>query len=383
MKGGLEIIIRSDCFVLTCDRGNIVEEELRQDEVDVAAALTSCCEKHGLRARTVNLFLAEELIYMTAIDLPTNTPKIGEAVSFQLGALAPFPEDDVLYSYSTVRDGDNFRVTIAAARSARVVAVVEELLKAGFVVKGLYPESQRYVTAKWRKLRWALVVPGGRTKIFVFDGGQYADRFLGSGADLDYDELAAVCDTENIFHLSPPVGSNFKSVQLLMAAPPLLKEHNMLPASYRRLDYLKIAIITLVVLNLVGLAALGSFKFLDQTKQINRADQEIARLQPLVRKAKKAKKQIRQTEAFLDLVSKMKGNPDLFIFLEKLTLALPEGSYLNQLRLTAAEGLVVINGFTDNVGDLTEKLQTVGEARLQSTSRRKNMTYFQVEISLR
>jgi hypothetical protein len=382
MKGGLEIIIRSDGFVLTCDRGSIVEE-LRPDEAGVAAALISCCEKHGIRARTVNLFLAEELVYMAAIDLPANTPKIGEAVSFQLGMLAPFPEDDILYSYSAVRDGDNFRVTISAARSARVVAAVEELIKAGFVVKGLYPESQRYVTAKWRKLRWALVVPGRLVKIFVFDGGQYVDRFLGSSAaDLNYDELAVACATENIFHVSPPTGTSFKSVQMLMAAPPLLKEHNMLPATYRRLDYLKIAIIALVVLNLVGLAALGGFKFLDQTRQINRADKEITRLQPLVRKAKKTKERIRQTEDFLDLVSKMKGNPDLFSFLEKLTLALPVGSYLNQLRLTAAEGTVVINGFTDNVGDLTEKLQTVGEARLQSTSRRKNMTYFQVEISL-
>ena len=381
MKGGLEIIIRSDCFVLTCDRGSIVEE-LRQDEVDVGVALVSFCEKHGLRPRTVNLFLAEELVYMAALDLPAKTPNIGAAVSFQLGVLAPFPEDNILYSYAAVRAGDNFRVTIAAARSGRVVAAVEELLKAGFVVKGLYPESQRYVTAKWRKLRWALVMPGRLTKIFVFNGAQYADRFLGSSADLTYDELATVCATENVFHVSPPSGSNFKSVQMLMAAPPLLKEHNMLPASYRRLDYLKIAIIALVVLNLVALAALSSFKFLDQTRQINRADKEIARLQPLVRKAKKTKEQIRQTEDFLELVSKMKGNPELFSFLEQLTLALPEGSYLNQLRLSAGEGLVVINGFTDNVGDLTEKLQTVGEARLQSTSRRKNMTYFQVEISL-
>ncbi len=381
MKSGLEIIIRSDGFVLTCDRGSIIEE-LRQDELDVSAGLDSFCERHGIRSRTVNLFLAEELVYMAAVDLPTNTPKIGEAIRFQLGVLAPFPEDNILYSYAAVRVGDNFRVTITAARSARVVAVVEDLIKAGFVVKGLYPESQRYVTAKWRKLRWALVVPGRLSKIFVFDGGQYADRLLGDNADLNYDELAEVCGTENIFHVSPPDGSNFKSVQMLLASPPLLKEYNMLPASYRRLDYLRIAIIALLVLNLFGLAALGAFSFLDQTKQINRADKEIARLQPLVREAKKTKERIRQTENFLDQVSKMKGNPDFFIFLEKLTEALPEGSYLNKLQLTASEGLVVINGFTDNVGDLTEKLQTVGEARLQSTSRRKNMTYFQVEITL-
>lgn len=381
MKGGLEIIIRSDSFELTWDRGGIVED-LPQDEVDVGAALVAFCEKHGIRAGTVNLFLAEDLVYLAALDLPTNTLNIGEAVSLQLGMLAPFPEDDILHSYSALRAGDNLRVTVTAARASRVVAAVEELLLVGFVVQGLYPESQRYVTAKWRKLRWALVMPGRLTKIFVFDGGHYANRFLGSSSDLHYDELVVVCDTENIFHVSPPDGSDFKSVQMLLAAPPLLKEHNMLPATYRRRDYLKIAIIALVVLNLVGLGALTAFRFFDQTAQIERADQEIARLQPLVRKAKKTKKQIRQTEEFLELVSQMKGNPDIFAFLESLTLALPEGSYLNQLRFVASKGSVVINGFTDNVGDLTEKLQIVGEARLQSTSRQRNKTFFQVEISL-
>ena len=146
--------------------------------------------------------------------------------------------------------------------------------------------------------------------------------------------------------------------------------------------YVVIAIIVLVFLNLLGLAAFGSFKFLDQTKQINKVDKEITRLQPLVLEVKKTKERIRQVEEFLGLVAKMKGNPDLFAFMEKLTLELPEGSYLNQLRFTASNRTVVINGFTDNVGDLTEKLQAVGESRLQSTSRRKNMTYFQVETSL-
>jgi Tfp pilus assembly protein PilN len=169
---------------------------------------------------------------------------------------------------------------------------------------------------------------------------------------------------------------------MLLAAPPLLKNYNMLPASYRRRDNLKSAIFVLLFLNLVGLAALGGLTLVKQTKQINLAEQEISRLQPLVSKVKETKEQIGQTEQFLDSVAKMKGNPDLFAFLANLTLALPAGSYLNQLQFTAATNSVTINGFTDNVGDLTEKLQAVGESRLQSTSRRQNMTYFQVEISL-
>lgn len=382
MKGGLEVIIRSDGLDITYDRGRIVEE-LRQDEkVDAGAVLASFCEEHGLREKTVNLFLAEELVYMAAIDLPSNTPDLGEAVGFQLGMLAPFPKENILYSYSSVRDGDNFKVTIAAAESSTVIASVEKLIRAGFVVKGLYPESQRYVVGKWRRLRWALVVPGELAKIFVFDGTHYVDRFLSNSRELNYEELVGVCDTENIFHVKPPTGSRFKPVQMLLAAPPLLKEHNMLPASYRRLDYLKIATIALVILNLVGLVALGSFRFLEQTRQINVADQEIIRLQPLVSEVKRTKKRIRQTKEFLDLVSEIDANKDLFSFLDKLTLTLPEGSYLSQFQFKASRGSVVINGFTDNVGDLTEKLQSVGESRLQSTSRRKNMTYFQVEISL-
>lgn len=381
MKGGLEVIIRPHGFIMTFGRSRIVEE-VSTAEGDVSGALGSFCEKHGIKARTVNLFLEEELVYMTSIDLPANTPKIGEAVGFQLGVLVPFPEGNVLYSYSAARAGDNLRVTIAAASPPAVIACVEKLIGAGFIVKGLYPESQRYVTGKWRRLRWALVVPGRLSKVFVFDGTQYANRFLSNSGDCNYEELVKVCGTENIFHLSPPGGSRFKPVQMLLAAQPILKDHNMLPASYRRLDYLKIAIVALVILNIAGLAGFGGYKFLEQTRLINKAEAEIIRLQPLVSEVKKTKEQIRQTERFLDSVAKMKVNPDLFLFMEKLTKALPEGSHLNQLRFNTSEGVVVINGFTDNIGDLTEKLQSVGESRLQSTSRRQNMTYFQVEISL-
>jgi Tfp pilus assembly protein PilN len=381
MKGGLEVIIKSAGFVMTYGRDGI-NEEVRQDEVDIGEALISFCERHNLRTRTVNLFLAEDLVYMAAIDLPANTPNIGEVVRLQLGMLAPFPAENILHGHSVVRDGSNSRVTITAAESTLVVARVEGLLGAGFVVRGLYPESQRYVTGKWRRLRWALVMPGKLAKIFVFAGGECVERFLSNSGDFEYDELVTLCATDNIFHLNPPAGKRFKAVRMLLAAPPLLKNYNMLPASYRRRDNLKSAILVLLFLNLVGLAALGGLTLVKQTKQINLAEQEISRLQPLVSKVKETKEQIGQTEQFLDSVAKMKGNPDLFAFLANLTLALPAGSYLNQLQFTAATNSVTINGFTDNVGDLTEKLQAVGESRLQSTSRRQNMTYFQVEISL-
>ena len=357
-------------------------EEISREEIDAGESLVAFCKKHGLRTGTVNIFLAEELVYVTTIDLPAGTANLGEALRFQLGVLAPFPEHDILYSYTAVRVGDSYRVTVVAARSGHVISLVEQLLRAGFVVKGLYPESQRYVTGKWRKLKWALVLPGKLGKIFVFEGGRLSERFLSREENLQYDELARICDTANIFHPDPPAGENFRSAQMLLAAQPLLKDHNMLPPSYRRLDYLKLIIIFLVVMNLGGLVALGGFKFVEQARIIEKADREITRLEPLVREVKETRKRIRQTEDFLELVGELKGNPQLFPFLENLTMTLPEGSYLNQLQINVLEGTAVINGFTDNIGELTEKLQSVGETRLQSTSRRKNMTYFQVEISL-
>ena len=381
MKGGIEVIIQAAGIVLTAGRGTLVEE-VSPEEADIGVALAAFAEDHGLPGGTVNLFLAEELVYTSSFDLPSDTPNLGDAVKFQLGMLAPFPERDILYSYTAARAGESYRVTISAARSGQVISIVEQLIRAGFVVKGIYPESQRYVSGKRRKQRWALVMPGRLVKTFVFEGSRLSDRLLNNGGELPYDELARICETENIFHLGAPDDARFKSRQMLLAAPPLLKDYNMLPVSYRRLDYLKIAIVVLVVLNLVGLIALGGFRFVEQNHLINRADREIARLEPLVNEVKETRERIRKTEDFLDLVSQLEGNPDLFPFLENLTMTLPEGSYLNQLRINVSEGNAVINGFTDNVGELTEKLQEVGETRLQSTSRRRNQTYFQVEITL-
>ena len=111
MKGGLEIIIRADGFDLTCNRGSVVEE-LRGEDLDPGALLGSFCERHNVGARTINLFLAEEMVYLTAVDFPLKTAKLSEAISFQIGMLVPFPEDDFLYSYTVARRDDNFRVTI-------------------------------------------------------------------------------------------------------------------------------------------------------------------------------------------------------------------------------------------------------------------------------
>ena len=98
--------------------------------------------------------------------------------------------------------------------------------------------------------------------------------------------------------------------------------------------------------------------------------------------AQQAAREISETERFLSQASELGGNPEIIQFMENLTRGLPENSYLDQLRFDAKTRTATINGYTADISELTEKMQDVGEARLKSTSRRKNMIYFQMEISL-
>ena len=68
--------------------------------------------------------------------------------------------------------------------------------------------------------------------------------------------------------------------------------------------------------------------------------------------------------------------------MEKMTTELPDSAYLDQMRMDSRQKSISIQGYTSDISALTAKLQDMGEAKLKSTSRRKNQTYFNVEISL-
>ena len=381
MKGGLEIIIRADGFELTCHRGSVVEE-LHGEDHEIGSLLASFCERHVIRARTLNLFLAEEMVYMTSIDLPLKTSNLNEAIGFQMGMLVPFDDDDFLSSYTVTRQDDGFRVMIAASAAERAVLVVEELIEAGFTVKGLYPESQRYVTGGLRKARWSLVMPGKNAKALVFDGGALVERVLCNNEDLSRSGVSALCDTETIFHLNPPIGGGYSPAWELMSDLPLLKDFNLLPASFRRPDYLKMATLVLLGLNLFALVLSGGFRYVDQGRMIEAAEKEISGLSPLVRKVNDTRQLVGEMETFLEQALRTGKNPDVISFMDKITRALPDGSYLDQLKFDSSANTATLYGYTDDVSALTAKLQEIGESRLKSTSRRRNRTYFQVEMVL-
>jgi len=304
-------------------------------------------------------------------------------VELQLGLDLPFPREEALSAYSVARESEGYQVTVFAARARTVATTLEELIDEGYAIKGIYPEHQLYLTKRTGGLVWALVMPGRPARVYVFgEGGQLKNRLLLIGGPPSFEELSERCQTGKIYHLDPEPGSGFSPAAELLVEPPLLQEYNLLPPSYRRPDYLKMAIVVLVALNLLALVVGIGFRFQRLAGLAEKTDAEIAELSPLVGEVNKTRAQVNQAEEFQAALNAIGTNPDLPTFFQKLTAELPLDSYLDQFSFDSQQHTVTINGYTDDLTEMTKSLQGLGEVRLKSTSRRKNRNYFQVEIGL-
>jgi Tfp pilus assembly protein PilN len=199
---------------------------------------------------------------------------------------------------------------------------------------------------------------------------------------LSYEKLSELCGTGLILHTDPPRGSSFIDAQPLLAETPLLQEYNLLPDSYRRPDYLKMIVTVLVVLNLLGLGWVIWLRFENVHTQIKQTEAEIAALMPLVAEVDKTKAQVKKVEEFVATMTGIGKNPDLIGIMQTLTSDLPGDSYLDLFKFDSKGRLLTINGYANDLTQLTDKLKNLGEVRLKSTSRRKDRNYFQVEIVL-
>lgn len=381
MRGGLEVVILADGFVFSFARRQL-REELRGEDLDVGREIAAFCEKHGIGSKSVDLFIAEDLVYGVSLDMPLRTPDLKEAVGLQLGLMLPFPEEEALSAYSILKRKEGYRVMAFAARAKVAAGVVEELVEDGYTVKGLYPENQRYVTARMRRRKWALVMPGRQNKVLIFDGAKLADRLLLAGEKLSYEKLCELCGTGLILHTNPPRGSSFVDAQPLLSETPLLQEYNLLPDSYRRPDYLKLVVAVLVVLNLLALGWMVWLRFENVRTQIQHTEAKISALKPLVAEVDKTKAQVKKVEEFVATVTAIGKNPDLIGIMQTLAGDLPGDSYLDQFKFDSKGRLLTITGYANDLTELTGKLKNLGEVRLKSTNRRKDRNYFQVEIAL-
>lgn len=381
MKNALKIVIKRDGATICHPRDNALDKFIYHQDGPFVDRLAEFCSEAGLSVSSVILFISEDQLFVKFFQLPLKTPDIKEAINFQSGLLTPFSNDTILYSYKTVRQKDCYRVTMFSARPKPIDSYLVELIESGYKILGLYPENQSYVTRFNRKLKWALVIPGRFPKTYIFDGIKLEDRFI-NNQEPDFSELATICGTETIYHLSPPDGSCFLDAGSLNLKKPVLKGFNMLPESKRQPDYSKPIIMVLFIINIIALLAVAGLTEFHLHDRESRVDEAINRIMPQVKEVKGLRDKNERLKDYIEKIEGISPSPDIITFLAELTTKLPETSYLDQMRMDKKKNAIHIQGYTEDISDLTSKLKEMGETSLKSTSRRRNKTYFNVEISL-
>jgi hypothetical protein len=380
MKNDLQVIIEKNHLIFQ----HPLASETIETGADEAGAMGDRLRKFRRQAGIVDsrvaLFLAEDLLFYKFLELPLKTPNIKEAVGFQLGMITPFEEDGFLYRFETSRRKEGYVVQLYAARREPLEEYLQDLAGAGFQVTGIFPEHQRYLNKNTCRQRWALVLPGRFTKVLIFEGRRLEKRLL-SNINPDFERLEEVCGTGTIYHPLPPA-EHFRDARSLTAGEPLLKDYNILPASYRRPDYMKMAMAALLVMNIAGLFGLGGAK-LHHLKGLERSvEAQLAAFSPEMDEFDQLRGREQQLRDEARRMEEVGSNPDLITFFHRLTEVLPGNSHLAQMRKDPGADSISIQGYTQDIADLTASLQSMGEAKLKSTSRRQNRTYFDVEVKL-
>lgn len=395
MKDPLEIVIQKNGLALCHPTDCGATLFLAREEKGIGGRIAEFIGSVNAHSTALHLFISEDLLFFKAFDLPLDTTDIAEAVGYQLEMVTPFADEATWHSFAVQKGDDAYHVTLYAAKSGYIDTYIQEIVEGGFQLSGLYPESQRYVNKLNRKRKWGLVLPGRYIKAFVFNGSIMVDRQYCS-AEPSYDEAAAVCQTDMIFRLDPSQMRQEKVVDslpptpyfdyldacLLLTQQPHLKTYNMLPASYQRPDYMKIIIGVLLIVNVLSLMVWGGVKVYKMKAFSTQVNREIEAIMPLVNEMNELR---RKEEDILKAIAQIEGigeNFDLIGFMTQLTTVMPASSYVDQLRFDQQTNIVSIQGYTEEVGSLTAKLQKIGQAQLKSTSRRQDATYFNVEITL-
>ena len=346
--------------------------------------LSTLFARIGINTNSVatTVYVAEEMLYSTSFELPAKTPNIKNAIHYQLEILVPFAEGSYLHSFSSKRQGDTIMVTIYALAKEKIEPVLQDIIGDGSTIAGLYPLSQRYLTRHNRKEKWALLLPGPVHKLLLFDNNRLNGRLL-CPSEPSLTTARDLADCQDIYQSDPSSESGFLDPSPLLAEPPLRAEFDLLPAGFRQPDYFKMILAALVGLNLIALLLLigiKEYRFQTINKQV---DHEIANLQPQIKAISKQSSSELDQQKIIERLESLGKNPDLIKLFSELSIKLPASSYLDQIRMDKKSDAIFIHGYSDDISELTTSLQSLGEVRLKSTSRRKNKNYFQLEITLK
>lgn len=381
MKGFVEIFIHDEGIRITAPIRSGEELSLPSPVSDLNSRLARFVQENGLRGLPVIFYIAEDLLSFKKLQLPLKTANIKEAVAYQLSMLVPY-NDEILHSFSSIRQKDGHDISLYAVEAEKVEPFVEEVFEAGFEIIGLYPESQRYVTGAVKKEDWALFLSSGRiSKVLVFSGNKLVDR-LPCYHEPEYDAVQQLCDRESIYQAESMEEEGFLSGTELLAARPVLKEFNLLPATYKKPDYLRYFLIALCILNCIALLTVTGIKEYRIQQRLTYLHAEVAQLLPGIKEIETLRIKEKKLQASLQYIESIEANFDIIRFLDEVTEGLPENSYLDQIRMEKKGNSIQLQGYTEDLGELTEKLGEFGNAKLKSTRKRQNKTYFHVEIGL-
>lgn len=382
MKEALCILINDNGLTICHPQRPDLHEFVGDHDADVGERLLQFRTRHGLLTiDRIILFVAESLLFFKAFELPANTVDIEEAVGYQLGLLTPFDPQKLIYGHSTVRGKEVCHVTLYALAKSMVEHHLNAIVAAGFSIIGLYPEHARFVAKGQQPAHWALIIPEPGAKIFVLKGTHLEKRLVCMG-EVGFEDLLMELGTETVFHPQPPEASGYRQAEPAPFDRLALKEFNLLPSMYRQPEYSRLLMLALVVLNLLAIVTLvGGKEF--RVRSLNHTlDQEIVAIKPQVSEVLALRDKEKQLETYIDKFNVIANNPDIIGLLSKLTLELPHSAYLDQINMDKGGQAVSVRGYTEDITGLTSKLQGLGDAKLKSTSRRRNKTYFEVEISL-
>lgn len=327
-------------------------------------------ENESQRQRPITLYVGDDYLYFSRISLPKQTPDVEKAISLQLDMLSPFGED-CLYAHEIQHEKETIDVSLYFADHRIILPLIETISGLGWHITGMYPESQRGLTKDNLKKTWGLLSGGLFTKLTIFNTGHVRERIQISG-EIDSNGLKKIYKLEFIQNLAdiPPIPS-----------PPVFPlNFDLLPPSFRRINYFKWALVGLVGLNLVLGMVWLSTNFVQIHNKINRIETLQAELAPELQEVKKLKKQHTAQANKLKSYESIVKNKDLINLFATLTQELPKSSYLEQLRLDKKTGAIHIQGYTTSLTELTASLQMIGDATLESTRKRKGQTYFQIEV---
>jgi hypothetical protein len=339
--------------------------------------------KLGLRSAGATVILPRHDVIVRQLLLPGVSDKdLASAVGFQLDGLHPYPEDDVIASWS--RLGDSATVLIAIARRAVIDRYSSLFAEAGIKIAGftcsaaaIYSALRLFdsppampilaadldVSPKENLADSTIEIYGESATHPIFSASFDSAIGIERAASLARAELRVElrvdtpCESRPLAELLHAEPALPYAAALISACPRLSLSLNLLPAEQRymssRMVWVPSAAFGVMVLLLAG--ALAAFPRYENRKYMQSMDAEIEKIQPLAKRAESldraAETARRRALQLDDFRRRSKSDMDA---LGEMTRILPMQTWLNLFEINRTQ--IFIAGETDQAAPLLKTI---------------------------